>query len=383
MGMDLEAAGDAVTGGLVAGAVERKPWWRPTRAKATAHESDHHAHGACLDCGTQLIGPHCHVCGQAGHLHSTMGGFAHELLHGVFHFEGKIWRTLPMLAFHPGQLTRRYIDGERTKFVGPMALFLFSVFLLFAVVASLPAIKGAEGMAEGLSTGFGQAREQMATGAANQRRLIARLEQTRAALASTGAPTDAVDRRLAKARTDLKGIESAEAVLPGRGEASPRLTTKVQMGGRPAPADVNSWFQERIEHVRENPKLFLYKMKSAGYKYSWALIPITLPFIWLMFFWKRRFGLYDHAIFATYSLAFMSLLTVVVSPFASYGSGIAVPLSWAALAIIPPIHMYKQLRYGYALGRIGAAVRMMLLLVFVTIAATLFSLLLLYLGAAG
>jgi hypothetical protein len=51
----------------------------------------------------------------------------------VFHFEGKIFRTLPMLVFRPGALTRRYIAGERARFVSPLALFLFTVFAMFAV----------------------------------------------------------------------------------------------------------------------------------------------------------------------------------------------------------------------------------------------------------
>jgi hypothetical protein len=37
----------------------------------------------------------------------------------------------------PGQLTRRYIEGERARFVSPVALFLFSVFLMFAVFSSI------------------------------------------------------------------------------------------------------------------------------------------------------------------------------------------------------------------------------------------------------
>ena len=40
-----------------------------------------------------------------------------------------------MLAWRPGELTRRYIDGERARFVSPIALFLFSVFLMFAVLS--------------------------------------------------------------------------------------------------------------------------------------------------------------------------------------------------------------------------------------------------------
>jgi hypothetical protein len=27
--------------------------------------------------------------------------FFHDLVHGVFHFEGKTWRTLPLLALRP------------------------------------------------------------------------------------------------------------------------------------------------------------------------------------------------------------------------------------------------------------------------------------------
>jgi len=36
----------------------------------------------------------------------------HDLLHGALHFEGKMWRTLPMLVLRPGKLTRRYIEGR-------------------------------------------------------------------------------------------------------------------------------------------------------------------------------------------------------------------------------------------------------------------------------
>jgi hypothetical protein len=43
------------------------------------------------------------------------------------------WRTLPLLVGRPGLLTRRYIDGQRTRYVSPLALFLFTVFLMFFV----------------------------------------------------------------------------------------------------------------------------------------------------------------------------------------------------------------------------------------------------------
>ncbi len=101
--------------------------------QATGGQDGHTHESACLNCGTALVGPHCHACGQQAHLHRTAGAFLHDLLHGALHFEGRTGATLPMLVRRPGQLTRRYIEGERTRFVSPMGLFLFTVFIMFAV----------------------------------------------------------------------------------------------------------------------------------------------------------------------------------------------------------------------------------------------------------
>ncbi len=48
-----------------------------------------------------------------------------------------MWSTLPMLIRKPGELTRRYGAGKRAKFISPMALFLFSVFLLVFIAIVL------------------------------------------------------------------------------------------------------------------------------------------------------------------------------------------------------------------------------------------------------
>src|SRR5688572_8599173 len=122
----LDSVGEAVTGGLTARAVE------PAAGEGVSGE-----HEACLNCGTELIGAHCHQCEQAGHVHRTLTAFWHDLAHSVLHFDGKLWRTLPLLALRPGELTRRYVAGQRASFVSPMALFLFSVFLMFAVFSTI------------------------------------------------------------------------------------------------------------------------------------------------------------------------------------------------------------------------------------------------------
>ena len=125
MSGDIEGIGAAVTAGLAGRAVEPQ------------HGGTGESSGSlrCLNCGTSLTGSHCHHCGQRADVHRSFGAIGHDLVHAIFHFEGKIWNTLPLLAWRPGDLTRRYIHGERARFISPLALFLFAVFLTYAVLA--------------------------------------------------------------------------------------------------------------------------------------------------------------------------------------------------------------------------------------------------------
>ena len=359
----IETAGDLAQGALVARAVE-----------PNAGEGDSRPTGVlCLNCGTRLIGEHCHSCGQSGHVHRTAGAIGHELAHGVFHFEGKIWRTLPMLAFRPGELTRRYVDGERARFVSPLALFLFSVFLMFAVLANLPG-KTLTGMDDvALGGDFDQARVEVADELLKTRAAIARHERLVAEARRASEPEPALirhrEQKLAEARRDARALGQAQRYLPAPD------------GARADEGAPDNWLEAKYRQATANPKLLIYKLKTTAYKYSWALIPISLPFIWLLFPLRRDVGFYDHAVFATYSLAFMSLFAILVAvlAFAGVGGG----LLGLAATLIPPIHLYKQLKGAYRLRRSGALWRTAWMLAFAVMTSTLFILLLLTVGVSG
>jgi outer membrane murein-binding lipoprotein Lpp len=362
MSEGLDELGSVVTGGLIAHAV----------AGRRAHHGAGEAHGACANCGTGLIGAHCHACGQSGHVHRNATGFLHDVLHGVFHFEGRTWHTLPLLAFKPGHLTRRYVDGERVKFVSPMALFLFSVFLMFAVVSNLAATgsTGSKGRLASASQEIGKQRGKI------EKEIVA-LKAARAA-AKTDAEKANLDSEIKGQATALKALGSFAG---GVATAQEQAGGKTEADDKPVGIQTSiPWLDEAVRHASENPELLIYKLKSSAYKYSWALIPISLPFIWLLFAFRRDVGFYDHAIFSTYSLAFMSLLVVVLVA----ARAIGLPTQWLVLAfsVIPPIHMYKQLKYGYGLSRFGAAWRTFALLFITLIAATMFTALLFYLGTS-
>jgi hypothetical protein len=134
-----------------------------------------------------------------------------------------------------------------------------------------------------------------------------------------------------------------------------------------------------LEKWKKNPGLMIYKLQANGYKFSWLLIPLSLPFVWLLFAWKRRFKAYDHAVFVTYSLAFMSLLFITMSIISVTPAG----AGWAfsLFAIAAPLHLYKQMKNAYGLTRFSALWRFVVMLFFITIVQLLFLQALLVLGA--
>ena len=49
------------------------------------------------------------------------------------------------------------------------------------------------------------------------------------------------------------------------------------------------WLDSAIVKARRNPELLIYKVQANAYKFSWALIPISVPFVWILFLHRRRY----------------------------------------------------------------------------------------------
>jgi hypothetical protein len=393
----IEGIGEAVTGAATARAVE-----------PAAGDGVDAFDGArlCLNCSTPLVGPRCHQCGQAWHVHRTLGAWWHDLAHGVLHLDGKIWRTLPLLAWRPGDLTRRYVEGERAKFVSPIAIFLFSVFLMFAVFSLVGGPVGGGGNsvgAGGPAEARARAEREFRAGQAETTAQLNTLRAERARLAAAGQPTASLDADIRKVEAEIaieqKSFERV-MVLVGAGDA-----ITVDEGEEPEPGaarraaeaaeegnlvvisgvdPLNNWFNTAYKKAKQNPSLLLYKLQTNAYKFSWLLIPISVPFVWMLFLHRRgyrQYKAYDHTVFVTYSIAFMSLGVIALSLLRALGMPEAV--AGMAMVFVPPVHMYRQLRGAYRLSRWSAVWRTFVLLNFTGVAIGLFALLLLAFGVLG
>ena len=346
---ELDGLGGAVTGAMAGRAVE--PYAGEARDDGHFHERE------CLNCGTPLAGAYCSACGQKAHLHRSLGSLVSDLVQGLFNFEGKIWRTLPMLAWRPGEMTRRYIDGERARYVSPVAMYLFSVFLMFAVLNFNGALSpDVDSMVN----------ETVAEARADEQAKIDRLQKERAQAVAAGRDTAAIDRRIAKRREDIAQLDRVKQ-------------TGALVQADPGDGEMPGWVRPIVESAQRNPQAFLLNVQDAASKFSWLLIPISVPFLWLLFPFKRRFGLYDHAVFVTYSLSFMMMLVIVGGLMVAGGmQGFA-----TFLIFVPPIHMYRQLKGAYQLRWWSALLRTVALVMFAFVASSLFFMAALAIGALG
>jgi hypothetical protein len=363
MNPDLEEVGTLVSAGLAAHEVD---------AVSIAARHDTETHANCLNCGAALGGAYCSRCGQAVHLHRSLLHLSEEFLHGVLHFDAKGFRTVPLLFFRPGLLTRRYIEGQRTRYVSPMAMFLFCIFLAYFIFSLLGAPKSTlvNVKVEDAAAAKADVDQSLVEAEANLAQASKDLEAARKSgvgvqAAESAFAAAALAQRIVKlssqaaSRALQASVPSAAPAAPGSVIVADADSFKSLMSESAKSIQDGPGWKGRLRKSLSNPDLLVYQLKSTAYKYSFMLIPISLPFLWLMFAWRRGVKTYDHAIFSLYSLSFMSLFFTMLALISAVGlPSIVAP----AIMIVPPVHMFIQLRETYALSIFSALWRTLVLL---------------------
>ena len=382
MSGEIEALGGLVTAGLAADALDR-PGPRPGSGDDINAAEIADAHHVCANCDAPLKGNFCANCGQQAHVHRSLLHVGEEFLLGITHFDGKAWQTLPMLMFRPGKLTRNYIEGKRARYIAPVPLFLLVVFLMFFVFSFVSLAPGGAGATdtEGKPLTQAEAIKELPKVEAEVRDIDHQIAAARAkgetvalpgllgARAGVVAARDAVKARAegeVRNPIDLPGAIASEIGGSADGEG-----VKVNLG--------NESLDVKVRKGLKNPELALYKIQGKAYKLSFLLVPLSLPWLWLMFAWKRDVRMYDHAVFALYSISFMSLLFVIGS--LAIALGVDLGFFWFLLVFVAPVtHMYIQLKGTYALSRFGAGWRTFGLMAAATTTLVTYAILMIVIG---
>jgi hypothetical protein len=88
----------------------------------------------CLNCGTEVIGPYCHQCGQENlEPKETVWHLITHFFYDFTHFDGKFFSTLKYLIFKPGFVSSEYMRGRRTSYLHPVRMYIFTSAFFFII----------------------------------------------------------------------------------------------------------------------------------------------------------------------------------------------------------------------------------------------------------
>ena len=276
-----------------------------------------HAATFCPNCGTQLSGNFCQGCGQAAHLHvPSAREFLHEFIAHYVALEGKLWKSMALLIFRPGRLTRDYIEGKRVRYIEPLRLYLTFSIIFFAIFKL-----------GGVSFGDGKPDTPRA-------REVASAEQIRE------------EKRLARQKSEAHELIVLEK---GDNEKAKELAAKVH------PA-----LGKKVEHFMQLPEkertAALLRALSSYTPYAiFALMPVFAALLKLLYLGSgRRYG--EHLLFALHTNAFAFLVLSLLLVLPDW-----IPLVGFGLGVWLVFYLPTAMRKVYGGGRLVTALRWIVL----------------------
>jgi len=313
--------------------MEASPFSSAQSVKPEAHL--HHSPSNCLNCGAALNGNFCAACGQAARLHvPSAREFLHEFVAHYVALEGKLWKSLMLLMFKPGQLTRDYIEGRRVRYVEPLRLYLSFSIIFFALFKL-----------GGLQIGGNEPD----TVPAKPAKATATAVQQAPASAQAGKPIPPVAKAAAEPG-DKKKDEPAFIELDGE-----------EVKVRDLAARVSPTLGEKVGRFSDLPSAARKEaLKRAFFSYApyaiFLLMPVFAAFLKILYLGSgRRYG--EHVLFALHTNAFAFLCLSLIMAVPGF-----VPLVGKALGVWLVFYLPTAMRKVYGGSRTITALRWIVLM---------------------
>ena len=309
----------------------------------------------CLNCDSELTGRYCTHCGQDArfHVHSIRHALG-ELLEEISQADARVWRTLKVLAFQPGELTCEYLRGKRARYTPPFRLYIALSVLLF-LVALVP--DGSESVGTVTETKPVTASEiQEATS-----ELDSALEDVPKAQRAF------VREQLLKAVAKLPADQQMR-VAAGLAEACASHPLGLAVFNNGIASGLS------LEKVRANCKLivdpsakFLTTIADYAPKMMVFFLPLIACFGKLLYLGSRRYYI-GHLVFFVHFHAFAFVALATGDLISSLGGLSRIGwidtlsnLAFAAMILSLPIYLYKAMRHVYGQSRAVTRLKFVLL----------------------
>ncbi len=313
----------------------------------------------CQNCGAELVGEYCHVCGQeANEPRRAVIGLVQDVFVDTLAIDGKLMRTIFLLLWRPGRLARRYLDGKRVRYSPPFRLYLFaSVFFFFAVFLYAGLERNwAKNGEDGELVSFGE--ELSDEEAAEAQRKIEEAEaKSRAALERAGVSPDFVP--------DTEGLIDKQESTADASEDTAGDATDSAHGDGKSTDDFNysgpDWLEPYVrqlyeagKRVNDDPRLFIAEMKD-NLPRAMLLAPVFYGLLLLvLYIYRRRFYVYDHFVVSLYMHAALYaylLSAIIIASLPVVGWLAFVPIVWG---LFQPYAVFRQ---AYGSGWISTIIK--------------------------
>lgn len=317
---------------------------------------------ACLNCGTELLGPFCYYCGQPDkNLIRFFPALLRELLEDTFDFDSRFLRTIKPLLFRPGKLTRDYLDGKRFRYVPPMRLYIFSSLAFFFLAA----------MITNFSINIGDDDDDL---------VVAPVQLDAEQRLALDEAVDELDPQVAnearKAISELQRGQAGETAEPAVEEEEQDDT--ITINGEPwdretnpfiiplMPDRVNDWVNDEIgdspqkgRQIEENPNLIMDKIFDVLPATMFVLLPLVALLLKFWYLFAKKYYV-EHLIYALHNHAFVFVILLITIGANSYAGWLEpnedgvvssiVGYMGVAVLIWIPVYMLLSLKKVYQQG---------------------------------
>ena len=297
-----------------------------------------HQPTACPNCGTLIAGNFCQGCGQAAHLHvPSAREFLHEFIAHYVALEGKLWKSVALLLFRPGRLTRDYIEGKRVRYVEPLRLYLSFSIIFFAIFKLGGPISIGNGTPDTPPARQAQASVEQKAGKAQDatvspaRRAQEQAREERRLARQKNEPQDLIELG---AGDDARAERFAAAIHPALGAKVARF----------------------LQLPRKERNDAVVRALSSYSPYAiFALMPVFAALLKLLYLGSgRRYG--EHLLFALHTNAFAFLVLSLLLILPDF-----IPLVGFGLGVWLVFYLPTAMRKVYGGGRLLTALRWIVL----------------------
>ena len=265
----------------------------------------------CKNCDTPC-GPEynfCPECGQELADNLTFGVLFHNTIENFFSVDARFFRSFVPLMFKPGVLARRFVDGQRLRYLHPAQFYLF-FSVLFFFIFSFSVRKADTQVSEALSKGFDQ---EVAADSVKIERDSVAIEKAREAMKKN-------QQFIGLSDEEMQEIDSAMVQSSGRPEMSfsfdrDKLDSLIAAGAPEKELFVAMGMKEDANALTRRffaQLLKFYKQKGDGILQTfYDTIPIAMffmlpifAFLLKIFYWRRA-TFAHHMVFSFYFFTFL------------------------------------------------------------------------------